>query len=282
MSASPANHPVSAPQEPAAQASLKLTRQEQEESDIMRWQRSSTTATAAFLVSAALAFGSLAPAVPAQAASGNARSQTTITINGHRHGRVFNGVGAIGGGGANARLLIDYPAKQRTQILNYLFGTGVADLQMLKLEIGDDTSPSDGAEPSIIHAKGQAPDCESGYEWWLAEQAVARDPRIILMGLQGGAPGWIGNIFGRNDINYVIDWLNCAKEHHLAISYLGGWDEHALNVSWYENMRKALNANGFGKVKLMAADSYPGPGYNWQRTFDVATVAAHNPKFKAS
>jgi O-glycosyl hydrolase len=247
----------------------------------MRWYRFSwqlrAGAAAAFLASGALAFSYLTPATAAQAPA----SQTIITINGHRDGRVFDGIGAISGGGANARLLIDYPATQRTQILNYLFGPGGADLQMLKLEIGDDTAPSDGAEPSIEHLKGQI-DCDSGYEWWLAEQAVARNPHIQLMGLQWGAPGWIGNIFGQNDISYVLDWLGCARQHHLTIDYLGGWDEHALNVGWYENMREALDAHGYGNVRLMAADAFPGQSYDWQRTFDVASVAAKNPKFKAS
>jgi Glycosyl hydrolase family 59 len=249
----------------------------------MRWYRSSrkvrTSAIAFILAGGTLALYSVAPATAAQTP---AAQKTQITINGRDYGRVFSGIGAISGGGANARLLIDYPPRQRTQILNYLFGPGGADLQMLKLEIGDDTAPSDGAEPSIIHTKGQAPDCNSGYEWWLAEQAAARNPNIQLMALQWGAPGWIGNIYGQNDISYVIDWLNCAKSHDLTIDYLGGWDEHALNVAWYESMRKALNANGYSNVKLMAADSFPGKSYDWQRTFQVAAVAAKNPKFKAS
>src|ERR1700722_9722306 len=71
---------------------------------------------------------------------------TMITINGHRGGPVFDGIGAISGGGGNSRLLIDYPPAQRAQILSYLFGPGGADLQLLKLEIGGDT-----AAPSIEH-----------------------------------------------------------------------------------------------------------------------------------
>ena len=246
------------------------------------WQFRAST-TVAFLASGMLALYSVTPDAAAAAAQvpASPHGRTTITINGTRHGRVFNGVGAISGGGANARLLIDYPPKQRTQILNYLFGLGGADLQMLKLEIGDDTAPSDGSEPSIESTQGQI-DCNSGNEWWLAEQPVARDPDIQLMGLQWGAPGWIGNMFGQNDINYVIDWLNCAKTHHLTISYVGGWDEHALSIGWYENMRQALNANGYGNVKLMAADSFPGQSYDWQRTFQVAADAAKNPRFKAA
>ena len=57
-----------------------------------------TTALAATLALVAL------PATSAQAAT------TTITVNGTGTGRVFNGIGAISGGGGNTRLLIDYPA----------------------------------------------------------------------------------------------------------------------------------------------------------------------------
>src|SRR5579862_4084672 len=41
--------------------------------------------------------------------------RTSFTINGARPGRVFQGVGAISGGGGNSRLLIDYPPAQRQQ-----------------------------------------------------------------------------------------------------------------------------------------------------------------------
>ena len=53
--------------------------------------------------------------------SGPAQAATTITINGSAAGRVFDGIGAVSGGGGNSRLLIDYPEPQRTQILDYLF-----------------------------------------------------------------------------------------------------------------------------------------------------------------
>ena len=40
---------------------------------------------------------------------------TRITINGPRRGPVFDGLGAADAGGAMGRLLIDYPAAQRTR-----------------------------------------------------------------------------------------------------------------------------------------------------------------------
>src|SRR5258708_5245412 len=207
---------------------------------------------------------------------------TSIIVNGANRGALFAGVGSISGGGGTSRLLIDYPTAKQNQILNYLFGPGGADLQVLKLEIGGDAAQSDGAEPAVEHTKGQI-DCNSGYGWWLAEQAVARNPHITLMGLQWSAPGWVGSsIWDPADIGYIIDWLNCAKSHGLTISYVGGWNEHGYIKSWYERLRSALNANGFRSVKIMAADSFPGRRYNPVRTWNVAAAAATDPKFKAA
>ena len=72
-------------------------------------------AAAAFLLSMSLA----------QAAAPAAAVPTTfITVNGDGGGRVYDGVGAILGGGGNARYLEDYPAAQRASILDYLFKPG--------------------------------------------------------------------------------------------------------------------------------------------------------------
>lgn len=206
----------------------------------------------------------------------------TITIDGRRPGPVFDGIGAISGGGGNSRLLIDYPRKQRSQILNYLFGPGGADLQILKLEIGGDANSSDGAEPSVEHSQGQI-DCRSGYEWWLAKQALARNPRIKLYGLQWAAPGWVTSVWSQSDIGYVIDWLNCAKSHGLTISYLGGWNEHGFNIHWFESMRRALDVHGYKSVRLVAADAHPiGDRYLPTTAWRVAAAAAMHPKLRAA
>ena len=130
---------------------------------------------------------------------------------------MFDGVGAISGGGGNSRLLIDYPEPQRSQILDYLFKPGYgASMQILKVEIGGDTNSTSGAEPSHEHTRGSV-NCDRGYEWWLAEQAKARNPNIKLYGLAWGAPGWIGNgnFWSTDMINYLLDWLGCASGHGL-------------------------------------------------------------------
>lgn len=212
-------------------------------------------------------------------------SGATVTLNGHRAGAPFQGIGAISGGGGNSRLLIDYPARQRSQLLDYLFGPGGASLQVLKLEIGGDANSTDGSEPSVQHSRGQI-DCDSGYEWWLAEQAVTRNPNIKLYGLQWAAPGWVGSdgtIWSQADIGYVIDWLNCARSHGLTISYLGGWNENGYSIRWYESLRGALDASGFGSVQIVADDAHPaGAKYDPAGAWQVAAAAAGDPAFKAA
>src|SRR5262245_43804099 len=223
------------------------------------------TLTALCLVAAA--FVAL-PATPAAAA-------TTITINGTATGRTFDGVGAISGGGGNSRLLIDYPEPQRSQILDYLFRPNYgAAMQILKVEVGGDTNSTSGAEPSHRHTASDL-NCGRGYEWWLMEQAKARNPNIRLAALSWGAPGWIGNgnFWSTDMINYLIAWLTCARTNHgLTIDYLGGWNERSFNKQWYIDLNSALDANGFGGVRIVADDT----------SFAVADQVVSDATFRAA
>ncbi|WP_405427780.1 ricin-type beta-trefoil lectin domain protein [Micromonospora sp. NBC_00617] len=221
-----------------------------------RWSRRSTrrphrltaSALGAVVVAAAVLTGF---ASPAQAA-------TAITINGGSGGRALDGIGAVSGGGGNSRLLIDYPEPQRSDILDYLFkpGRGAA-MQLLKTEIGGDTNSTSGAEPSHEHTRGNI-NCNRGYEWWLMEQARARNANIALAGLAWGAPGWIGNgnFWSNDSIDYLVAWLDCAATHGLTINYLGGWNEKGYNATWYKNLRSALNSHGYSSVKIVASDDF--------------------------
>ena len=211
----------------------------------------------------------LLPATPAHAA-------TSITINGTGTGRALDGIGAISGGGGNSRLLIDYPEPERTQLLDYLFKPSYgAALQMLKIEVGGDTNSTSGAEPSHKHTASDL-DCGRGYEWWLAQQARARNPDIKLVGLSWGAPGWIGggNFWSTDMVNYLLAWLGCARQNGLTIDYLGGWNERGHNKAWYESLRSALNANGFSGVKVVADDASSGWGAADDVVADPAFAAA--------
>src|ERR1700744_5287060 len=100
---------------------------------------------------------------------------TTITIDGTKGGRVFDGVGAICGGGGTSVQLIGYDEPQRSDILDWLFKPGAgAALQILKAEIGGGAAGSPGAEPSHQHARGVI-NPGGGYGWWLMNQAKARN-----------------------------------------------------------------------------------------------------------
>src|SRR5580704_13321425 len=116
---------------------------------------------------------------------------TAISVDTAGGSRVYDGVGAVLGGGGNARYLMDYPERQRDQILDYLFKPGYgAALQVLKLEIGGDANSSDGSEPSIEHTAGHV-NCHAGYEFSIAAQAIRLNPRIRLYGLQWAAPALV-------------------------------------------------------------------------------------------
>lgn len=205
--------------------------------------------------------------------SAAARVTTLIKVDATETGRTFGGVGAISGGGGNSRLLIDYPAKQRNQILDYLFKPGYgASLQILKLEIGGDANSTDGSEPSVEHTRGVI-NCNAGYEFWLAEQAKLRNPNIKLYGLAWTAPGWIdgGKFWSQETIDYLMTWMGCARSHGLTINYLGGWNERGFNKTWYENLHAALAAK-YPATKVVGDDS------SWQ----VADAMVKDPAFAKS
>lgn len=211
---------------------------------------------------------------------------TTISLNGNNPGAQYQGIGAISGGGGNSRLLIDYPAAQREQILDYLFKPGYgAALQILKLEIGGDANSSDGSEPSVEHAAGKI-NCSAGYEFWLARQAKAINPALRLYGLQWAAPGWVGNgrqtVWTAQDIRYLIDWMNCARSWGLTINYIGGWNERGYGAgiggpAWFEGLRAALNAAGYQGTQIVAADT--SAKFNGT---DIADALTADPAFRAA
>ena len=227
--------------------------------NVTAWSRTArvaaTAAVAAALAAASAAMVAAAPAAPVS-------YRAAVLIDGARPGPAFQGIGAISGGGGNSRLLIDYPPRERAQILNYLFLPHFgASLQMLKLEIGGGGFSSDGSEPSVEAVKGRL-DCGAGYEFWLARQALARNPAIKLYGLQWSAPAWVrdrtGGLWSRADVGYVLDWLRCARGNGLTVSYIGGWNEHfqgtPVQRAWFVNLRAALDAAGFTRTQIVAAD----------------------------
>lgn len=197
-------------------------------------------------------------ATPALGAPRSAAAQE-VTLDGRSPGRTFDGIGALSAG-ASSRLLIDYPEPQRGQILDYLFKPGYgAALQILKVEIGGDTNSTDGAEPSHMRTPADL-NCGRGYEWWLMEQAKARNPDIELSALAWGAPGWTGKdgkVWTPQYTDYLLAWLDCAKDRGLDIDYIGGWNENGFDAAWYKQFHAALRAAGY-QTKIVIDDSF-----NW-------------------
>jgi hypothetical protein len=184
----------------------------------------------------------------------------TVAIDASGGGRVFDGVGAISGGGGNSRLLIDYSEPYRSQILDYLFKPHYgASLQILKVEIGADMDSTDGAESSHMHTVSDE-DYNRGYEWWLMRQAKARNPSIKLAALPWGAPHWVGNgnYWSADMIEYTIKWIEHAgSDHHLTIDYVGGRNEKGYDVQWYKDFKAALRLSGLSTIKVVASDDWP-------------------------
>ena len=162
--------------------------------------------------------------------------------------------------GASSRLLYDYPEPQRGQILDYLFKPNFgAGLDLIKVEIGGDTQSTDGTEASHMHARDDL-DCERGYEWWLLEQAKARNPSIVTYALSWGVPEWVGNgtYFSDDDVAYHVSWLECARDAHPTVGvvdYVGIWNERTWgNADWVVQLRAALDGAGFGATKIILPD----------------------------
>ncbi len=223
-------------------------------------------------------------------AVGQANTNTSVTVNGAGTGRTFDGVGAISGGGGNTVQLPAYPAQQRSDILDLFFKPGAgAALQILKVEIGGDANSSAGAEPSHEHSKGSI--TTGGYEWWLIQEAKARNPKIKLYALAWSAPGWVsenrGNtVWTQSFIGYLVDYLTLAKSKGITFDYLGAWNEHPYKVNvisydagWIQSLRTALNNAGFGSVKLVQTDMPPwadttGGTYNTSIGWEIAGADA--------
>jgi galactosylceramidase len=201
-------------------------------------------------------------------------------------GAVFEGIGAVSAG-ASSRLLIDYPEPIRSQILDYLFKPDYgAAFQHLKVEIGGDINSTDGTEPShartreeFLHPKREY--FERGYEWWLAQEARKRNPRIIFDCLPWGAPGWIGygRFFSQDGADYIASYLLGMKRFHgLEFDYVGILNEQEFDADYIKLLRRTLDERGLQRVRIVAADLNGPP----QRMWSITEAAAKDPELAAA
>lgn len=227
-------------------------------------------------ISSAVVLGAPAQAVSPQADTAPTTLSVDVAGPSSTPSDVFQGVGALSAG-ATSRLLMDYPRKQRNQILDYLFKPDYgASLDVLKVEIGGDTDSTAGSEPSHERVEGQV-DCNRGYEWALMEAAKKRNPHIKLWGLQWGAPAWVGStVYTSKDVDYQLDWLQCARQHHLKIDLVGGWNERSaaesVRSAYYQELRRRMDAAGFGSTGILIGDE-DGNGA-WSSATDLSTDPA--------
>ncbi|XP_046548415.1 galactocerebrosidase-like [Haliotis rubra] len=175
-------------------------------------------------------------------------------------GRQFDGFGAISGGGATSKLLVNYPEKQRNEILDLLFKPNYgASLDILKVEIGSDAQSSDGTEATHMRTATDQ-NYTRGYEWWLMKEAKQRNPNIKLYGLPWGWPGWVGwNLYDTSDqtASYIVNWvLGANATHGLHIDYVGIWNERMYNVEYIKTLRKTLDRHGLVDTHIVAPDNF--------------------------
>jgi hypothetical protein len=185
--------------------------------------------------------------------------------------RVFDGLGAVSGGGATSVLLRAYAEPARSDILDLLFRPGFgASLDILKVEIGGDAQSTDGAEASHQRATWEAPDFNRGYEWWLMKEARARNPAIALYGLPWSFPQFVAcapgslNCSGAGpwtSINqtaaYVTAWAAGARDvHNLTIDWLGVWNERTAGDDYVLTLRAHLDAARLTSTKIIVWDNW--------------------------
>lgn len=232
--------------------------------------------------------GLIAPLLVPAATAG----EFSVLVDGRSTGRVWEGVGALSAG-ASSRLLFDYPEPQRSEILDYLFKPNFgASLHHLKVEIGGDVNSTDGSEPSHARTREEfehpkAEYFQRGYEWWLMVEARKRNPRILIEGLQWGAPGWIGNgkFYSEDNARFVAAFVKGAKQYHgVDVDYVGIWNEKMYDTEYIKMLRKVLDASGLERVKIAAADLWE-PETKWliadamtkdtELKKSVAAISAH-------
>lgn len=190
--------------------------------------------------------------------------ETRVSLDANASGRTFDGIGALSAG-ASTRLLVDYPEAQRSQILDYLFKPNYgAALQHLKVEVGADVNSTDGSEPSHMRSPSDR-NYTRGYEWWLMQEAVKRNPDIILDVLPWGAPGWIGNgkLYSADMAGYMADFIDGAKKQYgLTIAYAGIWNEKEYDSEYVKTLKRVLREHHLN-TKVVCCDDYYGQ-HQWK------------------
>jgi galactosylceramidase len=217
-----------------------------------------------------------------------------IMLDGSLPGGAYEGLGGLSAGGGT-RLLADYPATQKSQILDLLFKPKFgASLQHLKIENGSDAESTFGTEPAMMRTQQederataalnspnpndvQYADVKAmfsrGYEFWLAAEGRKRNPKLLLDSLQWGAPGWIGNgvFYSRDNAEYLAHFIKGAKAYwNLDFDFVGGDQNEAYNPGdWVKTLRETLDAAGLARVKINVVDLYDDELTKFERALNA-------------
>jgi galactosylceramidase len=210
----------------------------------------------------------------------SAYAAQSVTVSATDTGSRYEGVGAVSGGGATSVFLRDYVEPQRSQILDFLFKPHFgAGLQELYVEIGGDGNSTQGSEPSHERTATDK-NFDRGYEWWLMEQARARNPNIQLDVTAWSAPGWVGGgtFFSPGTTTYLADYIAGAKSAHgLDLNYIGCRNEKGIDETFLQTLRSTLNGAGLQQVGIHGFDNWEyatGAQSPWNWVLDLATNAS--------
>lgn len=212
-----------------------------------------------------LALACFALVGPGRAAATALAPGQTFVLDGTVPGKVFEGVGAVSGGGGTSVLLKDYPEPQRSQILDLLFKPRFgASMQTLYVEVGSDGNATQGSEPTHMRSRHDQ-NYRRGYEWWLMVQAKRRNPALTLDACAWGCPGWVGDghYWSQDMCDYYVNWIKGLKAHYgLDLDAIGCRNERGPHPDWAVRFRRTLDRAGLSRVRLHAFDD-PGDARMW-------------------
>lgn len=175
-------------------------------------------------------------------------------------GPLFEGIGAVNGGGATSVLLKDYPEPQRSQILDLVFSPKFgASVSTMLVEVPGDGNATQGSMPSHAHTRDDL-NHQRGYIAWVMKEAKRRNPDLTLDATAWSAPGWVGNgtFWHQDAADYYVSWLQGLREvHGLEMDAIGCRNEKGADLDFARALRATLNASGFESVRLHAFDHWP-------------------------
>lgn len=176
----------------------------------------------------------------------------SIALDGKRLGRTYEGWGTVF---SYAKLLYDYPQKERDEILDLLFLPNYgASLQILKMPIGFDGNSDHSCWQANKRSADDPGNYRRGYGGWLFQEAVKRNPDITLAALHWGYPAWAKT--DELKARFIYEYVKGIKDAYgFTIEYIGGnQNESKITPEVTKMLRKKLDAGGLGNVKIVAAD----------------------------